>query len=213
MTHLLLMALMLATPAPGDGGVSDSLVSVRFSHGMNQSNNLTASYSSDNGDLLYSRCYYFDMAVDSLDSAYTRGTLGDTLSLYVEDFVGQWMHVLAYKSAATDTVEITVEQSVFYDSTAFDTGTGWNYGYQYIDTLFGGELISSTAGGVDVDSFFVNYPIVRLKFRNLKAAASGAMLFALYTHRPDHQYAAPQGRYTRINPSAIRELRRIFDKY
>ena len=193
----------------GDGGVNDSTVTRRFTHSLTQPAYVGSFNASSmaGGDMLFSECYFFDMKVDAADTAYTRGiqNLSDTTFrggkfLDLENYIGDWMRVLVYRGIA-GSMNVSVEQAAFYDSTTFTGITGANYGYwQSHANLFGTSLTGVAGGGVAMDSFRVVFPIVRLRFiENAGAPANtDTFYFAGYIHRPVEQFSAPQGEYKQI---------------
>lgn len=182
------------------------------------------SYNKNQGDVLFSERYLFDVSIDAQDTVFTRG-LADVTNddiwhggkyLDMENFIGQTVHVLAYPpKVGTTVVAVIVEQCAVYDSAAFGytSGTrGWNYGYENTKTMFGSGIAGNTTPVVVRDSFLVEYPIVRLRMIETGNANSGTFYLSYYVSRPDEQFSAPNGEYKRLNSNALRELIRALQR-
>ncbi len=185
--------------AVGDGGLSDSTVTVVHRLGLSQAGSVGA-FSDQAGSVLYSSAFYFDMKVSANGTAYTRGlkrpsdtTFYGMKFLDFADYVGQIVHVLAFRGIAGDTLVMYVEEAIHYDSTLYAPIAGASYGYIRTDTLFGNGIPVATGGGAVRDSFYVHFPIVRFMFRELDGAETDTVHFVIYAHRPNDQYAAPNG--------------------
>ena len=190
--------------AAGDGGRSDSTIVLRYEKGLGQDGDIT-NYNKSQGDVLYSRCIDFDMAVGLSATVYTRGienlfdsTFYGGKYLDMHEFIGQFVHVVVYAGiVTTNTVDMYIEQGPFYDSTYFAT-TGlpanWNYGYIQNDQIFAAGITGVSGGVVMQDSFIVKYPIVRAKFVETQGThASGTFKVAMYMRTPDNIRSAPAG--------------------
>jgi len=223
--YLALIYNAMALPpvdAPGDGGFSDSTVSVRAVRGIGQDGK-TKNLDASGGDLMFSQIINFDMAVDASETVYTRGiqnlydsTFYGGKYLEMENFIGQYVYVLVYYPVSLCQVTLDIEQSAYYDSTTFTKQTGYNYGYIKTDELFPGTggIVGLPDGDVGLDSFMVRFPVVRLKFEAQLAVNSGTFYVSMYTYRPAEQFAAPNGEYKSVQQASkfLQDLSRMIRK-
>jgi hypothetical protein len=214
----ILLIPFLLFGAAGDGGRGDSTVVLRYDKGLSQDGDIT-NYNKSNGDILYSRCIYFDMALNAAATVYSRGyeNLYDSTwyggkYLDLHEFIGQYVHVLVYTGVVvTNTIDMYIEQAPYYDSTMFATSglpANWNYGYIQNDKIFSAGITGVAGGAVLQDSFIVKYPVVRSKFvETVGTDASGTFIVAWYMNTPDNIRSAPAGiRRERLFDDRMKQL-------
>lgn len=217
---VLVLAFALAWATPYEttgvnwGGCWQVPRRVGFTAGMGITNQNIYSQASV-GAVLLSGNYYTIIELDSAGVLYTMGmgsqdegtytvfdtvggdtTYADTTALYLDGYVDEVIYVDMFcKGTAAETLFVTVETALMFDTTVVKYGGFDEWGFYVIDTLFANDvapadtgcMIPSKSGSADStrhfrDSFTLDKPAFRLRFVNKNdSAVVDSVFINMYT--------------------------------